>query len=168
MPDDGSRYELIRGEVKKMTPAGGKHGAIVVNLTLPLGSFVKSRQLGVVFGAETGFKILSNPDTVRAPDIAFIRTDRIPSSGIPDSFWEGAPDLAVEVLSPRDTIRDVEEKVADWLSAGVKLVWVIDPKQRVVHVHRPGSKSLTLTERDVLDGKGVVPGFRCGIAEILA
>ncbi len=91
MSDDGSRYELIRGEVKKMTPAGGKHGAIVVNLTLPLGSFVKSRQLGVVFGAGTGFRIFSNPDTVRAPDSAFIAADRIPRAGSRTRFGKAPP-----------------------------------------------------------------------------
>src|SRR5438093_9181379 len=100
MPDDGYRYELVKGELKKMTPAGSKHGVVIVNLTLPLAEHVRANQLGIVLGVETGFKIASEPDTVRASDLAFIRRDCIPPTGIPKTFWPGPPDLAVEVLSP--------------------------------------------------------------------
>ena len=120
MPDDGFRYELVKGELRRMSPSGGEHGATVVNITLLLGQHVKADKLGICFGAETGFKIASDPDTVRAPDVAFIRRERIPESGLPRKFWPGAPDLAVEVLSPGDTRREVDEKVADWLEAGAR------------------------------------------------
>ena len=166
MPDDGFRYELVKGELKKMTPAGFKHGAIVAGFTALLTRHVKDNDLGVVSGAETGFKIGSNPDTV--PDIGFVRRERISPAGLPDTFWPGAPDLAVEILSPNDTVYEVEEKVADWLLAGVRSVWILNPKQRTIHIHRPNAELQTLVENDTLDGQDVVPLFRCRVAEIFA
>ena len=160
------RYELIKGELKRMSPAGSEHGAIIVNLTLLLAQHVKANKLGVVFGAETGFKIASSPDTVRAPDIAFVRRERIPESGLPKEFWPGAPDLAVEVLSPGDRIKAVEEKVGDWLAAGASAVWVVDPKRKSVTVHGSSKDTRTLLEDDELDGQTVVSGFRCRVADI--
>jgi len=115
MPDDGFRYELVKGELLRMAPAGSEHGVTVMNITLPLAVFVKAHNLGIVFGAGTGFKIASDPDTVRAPDVAFVHRDRVPESGIPKSFWPGAPDLAVEVVSPNDTKAEVEDKVGEGL-----------------------------------------------------
>ncbi len=165
-PEDGYRYELVKGEIRKMSPAGSEHGAIIVNLTLLLAQHVKANQLGVVFGAETGFKIARNPDTVCAPDVAFVRRENVPETGIPKQFWEGAPDLAVEVLSPSDAADYVEEKVDEWLRTGAGLVWVISPKRRTVTVHRSLNESMTLRENDELTGEDVVPGFRCRVAEI--
>ena len=166
MPDDGFRYELVRGELRKMSPSGSEHGAIIINISFLLARHVRSKKLGVCFGAETGFKIASDPDTVRAPDVAFIRRERIPESGIPKKFWPGAPDLAVEVLSPGDTRREVDEKVEDWLEAGAQAVWVINPKRRGVSVYRPMTDVTHLSEADELDGGEVMPGFRCKVAEI--
>jgi Uma2 family endonuclease len=166
MPDDGFRYELVKGELRKMSPSGSEHGAIIINISVLLGQYVRSKKLGVCFGAETGFKIASHPDTVLAPDVAFIRRERIPESGIPKRFWPGAPDLAVEVLSPGDTRREVEEKVEDWLEAGARAVWVINPKRRSVTVYRSLTDATRLSEGDELDGGEVVPGFRCKVAEI--
>ena len=166
MPDDGFRYELVKGELKIMTPAGSKHGMIVINLTLPIAAYVKANQLGIVLGAETGFRLATDPDTVRAPDIAFVAKDRIPPTGVPETFWTGPPDLAVEVLSPGDTLYDVEEKVVDWLSAGTRMVWLVNPKQHTIHVYRPQVATVTLNEKDQLEGQDVLPGFRCLVAEI--
>ncbi len=166
MPDDGFRYELVKGELRKMSPSGSEHGATVINISVLLAQYVRSRKLGVCFGAETGFKIASDPDTVRAPDVAFIRRERIPESGIPKKFWPGAPDLAVEVLSPGDTRREVAEKVEDWLEAGARAVWVINPKRRGVSVYRPMTGVMLLSEGEELDGGDVVPGFRCKVSEI--
>ena len=166
MPDDGFRYELVKGELRKMSPSGSEHGAIVVNITLLLGQYVKANKLGVCFGAETGFKIGSDPDTVRAPDVAFVRRERIPERGIPKKFWQGAPDLAVEVLSPGDSYSEVGEKVECWLDTGAWAVWVIDPRRRSVSVHRPMTDVTRLFEGDELDGGDVVPGFRCKVSEI--
>ena len=166
MPQSEFRYELVKGELRKMPPAGFEHGVVVVNLTSPLGRYVQDNNLGVVCGAETGFKITINPDTVRAPDIAFVRRERIASVGIPKEYWSGAPDLAVEVVSPGDTVYEVDEKVEEWLAAGTSAVWVVNPKRRTVTVHRPQIKPLTLTENEELDGQDIVPGFRCRVAEI--
>ncbi len=115
MPDDGYRYELVEGELRRMVLAGGEHGVIVAKLTTPLAQYVAAHNLGVVLGAETGFTIASDPDTVRVPDIGFVRRERIPASGIPQGYWPGAPDLAVEVISPNDSYSDVEDKIMDWL-----------------------------------------------------
>lgn len=166
MPDDGFRYELVKGELRKMSPSGGKHGVVVVNITLLLGQYVKKTKLGVCCGAETGFKIASEPDTVRAPDLSFVSRERIPEDGVPKTFWPGAPDLAVEVVSPGDTRREVNEKVADWLEAGARAVWVINPKQCGVSVYRSPTDLIRLSEGDELEGGDVVPGFRCKVSEI--
>jgi len=166
MPHDGFRYELVKGELRQMSPSGSEHGAIIVNITGLLWQHVKSKKLGVCFGAETGFKIESDPDTVRAPDVAFISRERIPESGMTKKFWPGAPDLAVEVLSPGDTRAEVEEKVENWLQTGARAVWVINPKRRSVSVYSATSDVTRLSEADELDGGEVVPGFRCKVAEI--
>lgn len=168
MPDDGFRYELIKGELKKMSPAGSEHRAIIFNLSLLLGQHLKATNLGQGFGAETGFIIASDPDTVRAPDIAFVRRERIAEAGITKKFWQGAPDLVVEVLSPNDTVYEVDEKVEEWLAAGARAVWVINPKRRVVIVYRSLNDVAMFGENDELDGQDVVPGFRCRVAEIFS
>jgi Uma2 family endonuclease len=166
MPDDGFRYELVKGELRKMSPAGGEHGAVIFNLSGMLAPHIKVNNLGQGFGAETGFKIASDPDTVRAADIAFVRRERIPETGIPKNFWELAPDLVVEVLSPGDTYSEVEEKVEDWLKAGVRAVWVVNSRRRSVTVYRSLTDVTRLSEGDELDGGEVVPGFRCKVSEI--
>ena len=165
MPEDGFRYELVKGELRKMSPAGGEHGAIIFNLSILLGQYIKANNLGQGFGAETGFKLASNPDTVRAADIAFVRRERIPATGIPKNFWQIAPDLAVEVLSPGDTLEEVEEKVEDWLAAGTRAVWVVSPKRRSVTVYRSMTDVTRLSEADELDGGDITPGFRCKVSE---
>jgi Uma2 family endonuclease len=166
MPHDGSRYELVKGELRKMSPSGWKHGVVVVNITLLLGQYVKTNNLGVCCGAETGFKIASDPDTVRAPDLGFVSRERIPEGGVPITFWPGAPDLAVEVLSPGDTRREVDEKVADWLESGAQTVWVVNPKRLSVSVYRSMTDVTRLSEGDELEGGEVVHGFRCKVSEI--
>jgi Uma2 family endonuclease len=160
------RYELIRGELKTTSPSGSEHGAVIVNLTVLLGQHIKAHKLGVAFGAETGFKLASNPDTVRTPDISFVPNERIPATGIPKAYWSGAPDLAVEVLSPNDRDAEVKEKTAEWLANGARAVWLVDPKRRSVTVYRSLNDVTTLTETDELDGQDVVPGVRCRVAEI--
>lgn len=116
-----------------MSPAGSEHGWVVINITVPLAVFVKERQAGYVFGAETGFLIHRHPDSVRAPDVAFVRRDRLTGS-IPQGFFEGAPDIAVEVLSPSDTASSVHEKAEDWLTSGCREVWLIDVQRRSASV----------------------------------
>jgi Uma2 family endonuclease len=162
------RHELIKGELRTMPPAGFDHGAVGMNLAIPLGAHVQMHGLGVVVAAETGFILSRDPDTVRAPDVGFVAQDRIPSTGRPRGFWPGAPDLAVEVVSPSDTLEEVEAKVDDWLTAGTRLVWVANPRRRTVTVYRSLTDVAILTINDVLDGQDVVPGFRINVATIFS
>ena len=168
MPDDGWRYELVKGELRRMPPPGDKHGLVTMELAGPLFQYVKEHGLGRVYAAETGFKLESDPDTVRAPDIAFVRMESVLETGGLEGYRFGAPDLTVEVLSPNDRIRDVEEKVAEWLEAGARMVWVVSPKLRTVTVYRSLTDIVVLTEKDTLDGGDVVSGFKIKVAEIFA
>ncbi len=150
-----------------MTPAGFRHGRIACAVAAMLRDFVHGRGLGVVLSAETGFQIARDPDSVRAPDVAYVATERIPETE-PVGFFSGAPDLAVEVLSPSDAAGDVLAKVQDWLDAGCRAVWVVDPKTRTVTVYRSRRQIAVLSESDTLDGGEVVPGFRVPVAELFA
>jgi Uma2 family endonuclease len=166
MPADGFRYELLRGELKKMAPAGHRHGRIVVNLTTPLDQHVRVNDLGAVYASETGFQIASDPDTVRAPDVAFVSRERLAAVGDVEGYWPGAPDLAVEVISPGDTYSEVEDKVLEWLDAGVRLVVVVNPRKRAVTVYRSRTDIAILTEEEVIDGGEVVPGWTMPVASL--
>jgi Uma2 family endonuclease len=166
LPRGRFRYELIKGELRTMSPAGDEHSIVIMKLAVPLGHHVQTNKLGVIYGAQTGFKIATGPDTVRAPDIAFVNRARIEQTGVYKGFRPGAPDLAVEVLSPGDTVEEVEEKTAEWLAAGARAVWIVSPKRRTVTVHRSSKDIKVLSEQDELDGEDIVPGFRCRVAEI--
>lgn len=168
LPRGQFRHELINGELITMSPAGHSHGKLIIRLTLPLAQHVKQNGLGEVYAAETGFKLRSNPDTVRAPDIAFINKRRVKEVGETKGYWPGAPDLAVEVLSPDDRVSEVEQKVSEWLEAGTKQVWVVSPKMKTVTVYHSTTSIQVLSENDSLDGGDVVPGFHIPIAEIFA
>ena len=168
MPDHGGHHELVRGELRPLSPAGFGHGSVSMNLSAPLHQFVRARKLGIVVAAETGFIISRDPDTVRAPDAAFVRQERIPASGVPAKFWIGPPDLAVETMSPNDTVFEVDEKVREWLAAGTRLVWILNPRQQTVTVYLPDSTAKILAAGDVLSGADVVPGFVIAVAELFA
>src|SRR5512138_3381708 len=148
-----------------MSPSDAEHGAVTMNLSIHLGSYIKAHNLGVVFGAETGFKIESDPDTVLAPDIAFIHRDRI--RRVPREYMEIAPDLAVEVIFPNERKGKVEKKTSQWLSFGVKSVWLVKPENRTVEMISLSGKGTLLTETDMLSD-AVVPGFRIRVGEIFA
>lgn len=165
-PDDGSRYELVKGVLKKMSPAGFEHGICTAEIGSKLNVYVKRHKLGYVCGAETGFRISQNPDTVRAPDAAFVCQISIERQGIVKGYWEGAPDLAVEVISPGDTYAEVAEKVEAWLTAGCRMVWVINPRRETVEVYRPNADFTILRGSDTLDGGDVVEGFQCSVQDI--
>lgn len=168
MPDDDFRYELVRGELRRMNPAGNVHGRVVMSFAWRLARHVEENRLGTVYAAETGFRLSSDPDTVRAPDVAFVSRDRVEAIGDIEGFWPEAPDLAVEVISPGDSYADVEEKVFDWLDAGTKMVVVINPRQRSATVYKSPTDIAALAEADVLDGGDVVPGFELAVREIFA
>jgi len=162
VPD--KRVELVRGLLVVRELPGMRHARVAMDLALALGAHVRAAALGRVY-AEAGFKLASNPDTVRSPDVAFIRRDRIPDPE-PTGFAHFAPDLVVEVISPGDRAGEVLAKVADWLSAGTRLVWVLDPARRVARVYRDDGTEQILTADESLDGGDVVPGFSCPVGEI--
>ena len=168
MPRDGMRRELVAGELRMMSPSGWRHGKVVGWLHTQLGSHVQQHKLGVVFGAETGFLLSRQPDTVRAPDIAFIAHENLPSVEPNEAYWPGAPDLAVEVRSPRDTSAAVAEKVEAWLAAGCRLVWVVDPQQLTVTIHRSTDDVQIQAVDEKIVGGDIVAGFSCAIADIFA
>lgn len=166
MPDDGFRYELVSGELLKMSPAGSERGMLIVRLTAPLMQHVDENDLGEVFGAGTGFKLESDPDTVRAPDIAFVRRERIPKDGVPREFWSGAPDLAVEVVSPGDLAREVNQKISEYFAAGALAVWILNPRRRTLTIHRSGHEPEVIHEDGTIDGGDVIPGFQYRVAKL--
>ena len=166
MPDDGYRYELVRGEIRKMAPASFFHGTSAMRIGAPLAIYVIENGLGEVCAAETGFRIGSNPDHVLAPDVAFVNRERLEDIGEIGSFFPGAPDLVVEVISPSDRLTQVGEKVRDWLDAGTRMVIVVNSRRRDVTVHLPGKEPVTLTEEDTLDGGDIVPGWTIPVKEI--
>lgn len=167
LPDDGCRHELLRGKLKRMAPAGNRHGRLAANVAASLWIHVQAHGLGAVYAAETGYRLASDPDHVRAPDASFISRERLERTGETDGYWPGAPDLAVEVVSPGDRRTEVEEKVRDWLDSGAGMVVVVDAHHdRTVRIHHPPSLASTLTEDDVIDGGDVVPGWRLPVREI--
>ena len=167
MPDDGFRYELVRGELVKMPPAGHMPAFYEQNIGGELRAYVKANRLGRVYGASGGFRLETNPDTVLEPDAAFVRQERVEAVGDGDGFFPGPPDLAIEVISPSDRLTEVSDKVAEWLAAGVLMVVVVNPRNRTVQPHTPDGVT-ELTEADTLDGGDVVPGWRLLVADIFA
>ncbi len=165
LPDDSMCHELIKGELLTMPPPGDEHGAVTMNLTGALFNHVKANNLGVLRAAETGFKLESNPDTVLAPDIAFIAHNRVGDRV--QGYRNGAPDLAVEVMSQWDSRPKAARKAALWLELGVRSVWVVNPRQRTVEVWRTDKGRKLFQETDELVDD-TVPGFRVKVSEIFA
>jgi Uma2 family endonuclease len=156
--------ELVRGRLVEMAPASWKHGQVSVRAAMIMGRFVDEHQLGVVVAAETGFILARDPDVVRAPDAAYISTARVAEAD-EKGFFKGPPDLAVEILSPNDKVFDVDEKIADYLNAGCRAVWIINPKLKTVTLHISGRPPVVLSEQNSLDGGEVLPGFACRVGE---
>ena len=164
--DDRWRTELVKGQLVREPPAGAMHGAVSADLIARLVHHVREQRLGVVLSSETGFVVGSDPDTVRAPDAAFLSRERIPEGGLPNGFCRVAPDLAVEVVSPSNTARAMAAKVLDYLAAGTRIVWVVDPFSRVVMVYRGLEDIRILPEGSVLSGEDVVPGFEVPVTDL--
>jgi Uma2 family endonuclease len=159
------RTELVRGVLVVREPPGYIHGYVILKLAVAISSFVDARTLGDVVTADAGFKLFSNPDTVRGPDLAFISRARVPSPR-PAGFASFAPDLAIEVRSPGDRAGEIREKVADWLGGGSKLVWIIDPARRTADVYRADGTTGHINEEGELDGEDILPGFVHALAKI--
>ena len=164
----GKRTKLVRGDLVVMAPAGGRHGQVAHTLALLVDIHVRDRDLGRVFAAETGFVLRRNPDTVRAPDVAFVAGERLGTEETPAGFLELAPDLAVEVVSPGDSSAAVRDKVQGWLAAGTQLVWVVYPETRSVVVHRQGHAAETFSEEVTLHGGPVITDFAAAVRELFA
>jgi Uma2 family endonuclease len=165
--DDGRRYELVQGELRMMSPAGAKHGRIALKLARRLGDHVEQHDLGETFAAETGFLLEQNPDTVRAPDVAFVSHARLRGLADHPGYLPLAPDLVAEVVSPNDSSSDVEEKALGWLSAGVAVVLVVDPQTKTIRDYRSAQEIRVYSEGSIeLDG--VVSGYHLEVSELFA
>lgn len=161
----GKATELARGRLVVSEPPGTHHGKIAGRLLLRVGTFVEGQRAGEVFGQDSGFKIATNPDTVRAPDLAFVAVDRLSRVGR-RGYAALAPDLIAEILLPEDRLETVTSKVGEWLNAGARLAWVLDPERRLAHVHRPDGSFSLIDVGGALDGETVLPGFRCALADL--
>jgi Uma2 family endonuclease len=163
LPDDGHRYELIKGELLTMSPTGYEHSEILLNLGVLLKQVTKEHKLGRVGGGDAGFKLETNPDTVLAPDISFIKAGRLTTR--PQDFASLVPDLVVEIISPGDRKGNVTEKARLWLSFGVHSVWLVRPQNRTVEVFTKDGMTRTLGETEILSDS-VVPGFEISVSVI--
>lgn len=161
------RSELVEGVMQVREPAGFRHGEIALRIAVLIGTHVTQHRLGNTFAAGTGFILSRNPDTVRAPDVAFVSRDRLPPRDT-RGFAELAPDLVVEVLSPDDRPGEVLGKVGDWLSAGCRLVWVVDAERREVRVYRADGSVAVVAAGGEVDGENVLPGLRLAVADVVA
>ena len=162
----GNSTELVRGRLIVREPPSSYHGHVAAKLLFVLGLHVYPRNLGWLFGQDTGFKIASNPDTVRAPDVAFTSRERqpvMPRRG----YGAFAPDLVAEILSPDDRPGEVSSKVGDWRAAGVRLVFVVDTSRREVRIYRANGSESVVRDDDLLDGEDVLPGFTCRLSDFL-
>jgi Uma2 family endonuclease len=166
LPKDGFRYELRAGELHKSMPAGEEHGLTSMAFGWRLAQFVQEHNLGRVYAAETGFKLAVNPDTVLAPDVAFVRKEKLVQ--VQKGYPNVVPDVVVEVVSPYDVYTEVEDKVKEWLEYGVTVMVVVNPRQHTVKVHRSLTDVVILTEQDVLKLEDILPGWQLEIKAIFA
>lgn len=165
LPEGEGKRELVQGEVVEWMPVGGLHSEVAAELITLLRNWARPIKAGFV-GGEAGYIVRRNPDGVRAADVSFVRRERIPESGIPENFWNLAPDLAVEVVSPSESADEVWEKVSDYLAAGTPVVWVIYPRSKHVVVYTPDGIGRTLKAEDSLEHPSVLPGFSCKVGDL--
>lgn len=168
LPDDHMRHELVDGEHRVMSPTGADHGRVAMAVGGLLFAHVRAGSSGVAFGAETGFVLRRDPDTVRAPDAAYVRRERAEAVGRTRRFWPEAPDFAAEVVSPWDTRREVVDKALDWLRSGTKLVLVLDPATETATVYRPEAEPHSHRAGETVDLSDAVPNWRLQLSEAFA
>lgn len=166
IPQNDAHVELVKGEIVKMPPAGHEHGEVAGTMFAVIHTFVRRNKLGKVYAAETGFILARNPDTVRALDAAFVSAARAAQQTRRAGFFDGAPDLAVEVVSPEDTIGEIDARVIEYLDAGTRLVWIVHPRTRTITIYRSLDDVRVLTANDTMDGGDVLPGFAVAVKEI--
>ena len=167
LPRGTWRYELVGGELRRMTPAGHLHGKVAARAGAQLLQYVEQNDLGEAYAAETGFLLRRSPDTVRAPDAGFVSRERLASMTLqPEGYFPGPPDFAVEVLSPSDTDREVTAKIADWLECGCRAVLVLDPAGRTARLHRPGRAPEEFASREAVTIPDLLPGWSLDLADL--
>ena len=166
LPDEGVQHELDEGELVTMPPPKYRHSRIARNIGRPLENFVEPQGLGEIH-FEAGFMLQPEPPTVRQPDVAFIRADRTRVADL-DRYLEGAPDLAVEIVSPSDSMVDVDRKVEQYLAAGSTLVWVVMPKHERIRIFRADGTSVVLHRGETLDAPELFPGWSMPVDQIFA
>lgn len=166
LPEDGHRYDLIRGEIIKLAPTGGTHGEIASKIDWLIGNVVWPNKIGRTYTAEAGFVLQRDPDVLLSPDVAFVSRNRLPPDEERVGFLELPPDLAVEVLSPSESLRSIREKVSAYLEGGTQAVWVVDPVRRSLTMYLADGSMTLLSEADVLDGGEILPGLSVQVAEI--
>lgn len=166
LPDDDLRHELINGELITMPPPGYPHGRSATHLGVPLAQFVLENDLGEVCIGDIGYQLTWNPDTVLAPDITFVSKQRLEEAGAIEGYWQGPPDLAVEVFSPGYRPGKVNKRISRLFSVGTKQVWIVDLKHRTVAVYRSESDITTFSGSDYLEAPDLLPGFRISLERI--
>lgn len=165
LPKDGHRYELVNGELIDMGNSGAKHGYVCSTLMILLGGYVRIQKLGAMFDSSTAFKMKSG--NKRSPDISFVAKERLQGmEELPDGFLEGAPDLAVEILSPGNTVEEMHNKIVEYFENAARLVWVIHPNEHYVLVYRSPQPDRLLKSTDAIDGEEVIPGFTLAVSEL--
>lgn len=163
--DPGYHRELVRGVLRRVTPPGQQHGVVAMRLGARLAAFVEAKNLGITLAAETGFLLEEDPDTVLAPDVAFVRADRVTDPN-DRRYFRGAPDLAVEVASPSTSFSEAKDKALAWLRHGCRMVWSVEPDAETVTVYRAADNVRVLRRGDELSGEDVVPGFAVPVSEL--
>ena len=164
LPLDLKHYELVRGRLVEVPVTGFKHGVIEINIVLLLGQHVRQRRLGQLTPGDAKHLLERDPDTLRQPDVAFVRADRLPPPDEWEAYGRVVPDLAVEILSPSNTAAEMREKVTEYLRVGVRLVWIVDPETETVTIHTPDVAPVILPANAEITGGAVLPDFRCPVA----
>ncbi len=165
LPADGYQYDLIDGDLHRMSAPEAEHSEVAGEFFRRIANHVVERGLGRVYAAETGFLLGRDPDTVLAPDVAFVRAERLPPPAERRGYLPLAPDLVVEIVSPSDRTGEIQQKVDRYLDAGVRLVWTVDPDARTVAVYRPGHPPLVRHQGDTVDGEDVLPDLHLPVAD---
>jgi Uma2 family endonuclease len=164
LPEDQGRGELVDGEFHAMNPSNYLHSRVTSRINFQIEQHASQNKLGATFVGDPGYILSRNPDTVLAPDVSFTSAARLPAQSA-ETFSEIMPDLVVEVISPSNSRKDVDDKTTRWLAAGVVVVWNVRPQYRTVSVHMAGGSIQNLNENDQLDGGDVLPGFTCRVSE---